>query len=251
MADSAVAIVTGAGRPWGLGRATALGLARKGMNIAVVDIREDWGKDTVGAIKKDTGRDAIFVRTDVAQKAQVEAMVQDVVRRFGRIDVLCNIAAITSAPVMLENVTEDFIDRIIGVNLKGTIFTCQAVVPVMRRQGGGRIVNTSSLQGYRTMAGRTIYAASKLGESAFSRGLAWEVAQDNIIVNVAAPGHLNNAMGRDGPPDPGPLTAGGPIPFTQAMLPADVAEVIVLLATQSTAAISGQTIQANKGEYMV
>src|SRR5215472_15431074 len=89
-----VAIVTGAARPWGLGRCTALGLAAKGLDIAVVDFRDDWGTDAVNAIKEKHGRNAIYVRADLRQRSDIHAMVERVLREFGRIDVLVNVAAI-------------------------------------------------------------------------------------------------------------------------------------------------------------
>src|SRR5947209_12729739 len=106
-----VAIVTGAARPWGLGRCAALGLAAKGLDIAVVDFRDDWGAEAVSAIKEQHGRNAIYVRTDLRQRGDVHAMVDRVVREFGRVDVLANIAAICPSE-HIEDMREETYEQV-------------------------------------------------------------------------------------------------------------------------------------------
>src|SRR5579864_5002974 len=105
-----VAIVTGAARPWGMGREIALGLARKGHDIAVVDVRDDWGQEAVETIRKETGQRAVYVKTDIARRSDVQAMVTSVVKELGQIDVLVNNAAIVQTQ-RIEHLTDELLDR--------------------------------------------------------------------------------------------------------------------------------------------
>jgi NAD(P)-dependent dehydrogenase (short-subunit alcohol dehydrogenase family) len=138
-----VAIITGAARPWGLGRCTALGLAAKGLDIAVVDFRDDWGAEAVSAIKEKHGRNAVYVRTDLRQRGDIHAMVERVLREFGRIDVLVNVAAIGLGE-RVEDMKEETYEQIFRTNFWGTALCCQAVLKQMRSQKSGHIVNIAS-----------------------------------------------------------------------------------------------------------
>ena len=247
--DSKVAIVTGAARPWGLGRATALALAQAGMDIVVADVRDDWGAEAVDAVKK-TGRNAIYVRTDVSKKAQVQAMVDQTERELGRIDTLVNVAALV-ANERIDEMREETMDRLISVNLKGTMFTCQAVVPAMRKVGGGRIVNVASGGAVQPLKGSGIYGATKAGVVIFSKILAWEVGRDNIIVTTVAPGGMVTNMGQDEGPRPEEYNIQYRSPFNRRLKAEDVAEVIVFAATAASPSLTGQTLHANNGAYMV
>ena len=246
-----VAIVTGAARPWGLGRATALGLAAKGCDIAVADIRDDWGKEAVDAIKKGTGRKAIYVKTDISNKAQCDAMAKRVEAEFGRIDILCNVAAIVKHE-RIEELKEETIDRILAINLKGTIFTCQAVIPAMRNSRSGRIVNVASGNAVQPLKGLAAYSASKAGIVMFTKTLAWEVARYGIIATCVAPGRMITKMGSD--EGPGAEDFSEEIrgfPFLRGLRPEEVADVIIYAAMNTSPSMAGQTFHANGGAYMV
>ncbi len=143
MSEQKVGIVTGAARPWGMGYQIAMGLAHKGLDIAVVDVREDWGAQAVADFKRETGRRAIFVKTDITRRSDVDAMAERVAAELGRIDALVNNAGIVLNE-MVEGMTDEGIDSQINVNLKGTALCCQAVIPYMRKAGGGRVVNIAS-----------------------------------------------------------------------------------------------------------
>jgi NAD(P)-dependent dehydrogenase (short-subunit alcohol dehydrogenase family) len=128
MADGErVAIVTGAARPWGLGRCAAHGLAARGLDIAVVDFRDDWGAEAVSSIKEKHGRNAIYVRTDLRQRGDIHAMVERVLREFGRIDVLVNVAAIALGE-RVEDLKEETCEQIFRTNFWGTALCCHAVL---------------------------------------------------------------------------------------------------------------------------
>ncbi len=249
--DKKVAFITGAARPWGLGRASAVGLAKRGMDIVVADIREDWGEEAVKAIKDETGRNAIYVETDVSKLASIEAAVDRTMRDMGRIDVLANIAGVVSFhPV--GQITEEAFDRMININLRGVMFLCQAVVPHMRNQGGGRIVIVASRSGWQPRAGLGIYGASKAGVVSFGKALAAEVAQDEIIVVTVAPGYMVTSMGQQGGPSPEDFEAPGTgSPFGRGLRPEEVADVVIYAATSKSHALSGQVLHANGADYMV
>jgi NAD(P)-dependent dehydrogenase (short-subunit alcohol dehydrogenase family) len=122
-----VAIVTGAARPWGLGRCTAMGLAAKGFDLAVADMRDDWGEEAAAAIRSETETKAAYVKTDLRQRSDIEAMVARVIREFGRIDVLANVAAICPSE-RIEDLKEETYERVFRTNFLGTAFCCQAVL---------------------------------------------------------------------------------------------------------------------------
>src|SRR5271166_5342381 len=141
--EQRVAIVTGAGRPWGMGRQTALQLAEKGFDVAVVDLREDWGRDAADTIGKQSGRRAIYIKTDISQRADVQAMVARVLAELGRVDVLINNAAIPIGQPIAD-FTDEMFHRVINVNLLGAMLCSQAVLKPMKDQKYGRIVNIAS-----------------------------------------------------------------------------------------------------------
>jgi 2-hydroxycyclohexanecarboxyl-CoA dehydrogenase len=242
-----VAIVTGAARPWGLGRATATGLAAKGLDIAVVDIRDDWGGEAVRAIKEERGRNAIYVRTDLRRRDDIEAMVERVVCEFGRIDVLANVAAIgLIEPIQL--MTEQSYEQTFRTNFLGTAFCCQAVLKRMRSQGGGHIVNVAAGGAITPYQGTALYGASKAAVIQFSKVLALEEAKNGIVVTVVSPGPMHTAMGREsGPTEEDSKFWASMMPLGRPCYPEEVAEVIVFAATNSSNVLTGQTLHARGG----
>ena len=252
---SPVAIVTGAARPWGMGRAAAMGLAEKGMDIVVADIRDEWGEEAANTIKGETGQNALYIRTDVSQRSSVQSMVARTVKEFGRIDVLANIAGIVMQ-LRLEDATEENFDRIININLRGTLLTCQAVIPTMRKQKSGHIVNTASGGAVKPHIGLGLYSATKAGVVMISKTLAWELAADGIVVTTVAPGPMATAMGSDEAPTEEyvqSMNSGAiPYPWGRPLYGKEVADVVVFAATVPSHALTGQTLHANGGgSYMV
>lgn len=248
-----VAIVTGAARPWGMGREIALGLAKKGHDIAVVDVRDDWGHEAVKAIEKETGQRATYVRTDIAKRPDVENMVASVVRELGQIDVLVNNAAIVKTQP-IERMTDELLDRMFAINFRGTVLCCQAVIEPMRRQKGGRIVNIgSAITAGPTppLRGLGLYAATKGAAMALTKVLALELAPDNIMVTMVAPGFMHTAQGSEAPPTEEDFKRGRRQLMGRPLYPAEVAEVVVYAATCPSHAITGQTIHANGGVILV
>ena len=251
MSEQRVGIVTGGGRRWGMGWQIALGLANKGLDLAIADIREDWGKEAAESIKAETGRRVIFVQTDVSKRDSVQAMAAKVIAEFGRVDVLVNDAAIDPGQPA-EDFTDELFDRIMNVNLRGTALCCQAVIAQMRKQNYGRIVNISSGGAIQPVRGLAIYCASKAGVIAYSKVLAREVARDGIVVTVVAPGVMHTKMGSEtGPTEEDFERSGRKQLLKRPLYPSEVAEVVVLAATHPSHVLTGQTLHANGGGYMV
>ena len=248
-----VAIITGAARPWGMGHEIALGLGRTGHDIAVVDVRDDWGQQAVEAIKKETGQSAVYVKTDISQRSEVENMAATVVKELGQIDVLVNNAAIVKTQP-IERMTDELLDRMFAINFRGTVLCCQAVIEPMRRRKGGRIVNIGSA----VTAGPTpplrglgLYAATKGAVMALTKVLALELAPDNIMVTMVAPGFMHTAQGSELPPTEEDFKRGRKQLMGRPLYPAEVADVVVYAATCPSHAITGQTIHANGGVILV
>src|SRR5271166_670735 len=251
MSEQRVGIVTGGGRRWGMGWQIALGLATKGLDLAIADIREDWGKEAAESIKAETGRRVVFVQTDVSKRESVQAMAAKVIADFGRVDVLVNDAAIDPGQPA-EEFTDELFDRIMNVNLRGTALCCQAVIAQMRKQSYGRIVNIASGGAIQPVRGLAIYCASKAGVIAYSKVLAREVARDGIVVTVVAPGVMHTKMGSEtGPTEEDFERSGRKQLLKRPLYPSEVAEVVVLAATHPSHVLTGQTLHANGGGYMV
>jgi|HubBroStandDraft_6_1064221.scaffolds.fasta_scaffold575482_1 3-oxoacyl-[acyl-carrier protein] reductase len=241
-----VVIVTGAGRPWGLGRATAELFADHGFSVAVVDIRDDWGEAAAKVIR-DKGQKSLYVHTDLQRREDVQATVDRVIKEFGRVDVLANVAAICPRERVADLKVETF-DQVIRTNLLGPMLTSQAVLKPMRAQKGGRIINVASGAALRPYEAGSIYGASKAGLVQFSKVLAIEEAPNNIVVTVVAPGYMHTAMGRESAPNEEDFQDGSVgQPFGRPLYPIEVAEVIVLAATVTSHALTGQTLHARGG----
>ncbi len=184
------AIVTGGGR--GLGRAIALGFAREGANVVIAEIDPQTGNDTVGEIEK-LGRKAVNIKTDVSRKSDIDAMVAQAIATFGRIDILMNNAGIHVAAPFLE-VSEELYDRTLNTNLKSQFFCAQAVARHMVEQGGGKIINTSSISAEIADPGASHYCVGKGGVQMLTRAAALELAQHNVQVNAIAPGTFKTKL---------------------------------------------------------
>lgn len=186
-----VALVTGAGS--GIGRATALAFARQGAKVVIADVAADAGEETA-ALARAENTDALFVRTDVSQRADVEALVQAAVDQYGRLDYAHNNAGIPGPQALLADYGEETWDQVIATNLKGIWLCMKYEIQQMLRQGGGAIVNTSSVAGLRGSQGVSAYVASKHGIIGLTRAAALEYARDGIRINAIAPGTIQTPM---------------------------------------------------------
>lgn len=184
-----VALLSGAAS--GIGAATARLFAERGYRVAALDIQES-GQQVCDEIRQ-AGGDCFFSRCDVTDEAQVRAAVEVTRERFGRIDVLLNIAGIVLVKPLVETSWVEF-QRVVEVNLGGTFLLCKHVLPVMRAQQSGSIVNMASVSGHVGQTEHALYGASKGAILSFTRALAWEVAADHIRVNSLSPGSVDTPM---------------------------------------------------------
>lgn len=241
-----VALVTGGGT--GLGKVISLAFAREGMNVAINYSRSEKEANETVAELRAAGAKAIAIRADVSNAADVKAMVERVVNEFGRIDVLMNNAGTTVfVPFSdLEGVSEADWDRIMAVNIKGTWLCSKAVAPIMKKQGQGRIIQTTSISGLRAGGSSLPYSVSKGAETMLTRALALALAPE-ITVNAVAPGLIDTRWGR----------AWGATDFEKAAqdaplkrLPSleDCAAAVVMLAKNDS--MTGQSIAVDGGRYM-
>lgn len=193
-----VAIVTGAGTAgpgWGTGKAAAVLFARQGAKVLAVDIDPGAAEDTCRIIAGEGGT-CVTSRADVSEDADVKAMVEHCVETFGRVDVLYNNVGILEVGGAVET-TEESWDRVNAVNLKSMFLTCRHVLPLMVDQGGGAIVNISSVAGIRYLGVPYIaYSATKAAIIQFTKSVALEFADRNVRANVILPGHVDTPMAR-------------------------------------------------------
>ncbi len=244
-----IALITGAGQ--GIGRATAMRFAAEGARVAVNDVDQGAGEQTVAAIAQ-AGGEALFVPADVTDRAQVEAMVQTIIERWGRLDILINNAGITRDALTvrlkddeIQKMDEAAWDAVLTVNLKGTFLCAQAAAVPMIRQNYGKIVNTASV-GMCGNIGQANYSASKAGVVGLTRTLALELARYNINVNCIAPGGVKTRMTAAIPEKimDGLLQR---IPFRRLAEPEEVAALHLFLASDESAYITGQVIFIDGG----
>jgi NAD(P)-dependent dehydrogenase (short-subunit alcohol dehydrogenase family) len=231
-----VCLVTGGGS--GIGRAACELFGREGGKVVVVNLHEEHGNETVGAITR-AGGEAIFAQADVGVPEQVRGAVQAAIDKWGRVDVLVNDAAMmTFEPVV--DLSEDEWDHVLDVNLRGVFLSCKYALPHMQH---GAIVNVSSVHAHETTANVAPYAASKGGMEAFTRALSREVAAQRVRVNCVAPGAVDTPMLWDNPNvKSGKETVEGAVGK-----PEDIANCIAFLASDDARFVNGTTLVADGG----
>ncbi|MCH8283128.1 MAG: SDR family oxidoreductase [Chloroflexi bacterium] len=241
------AIVTGAAN--GIGRATAVAFGKAGANVAAVDI-DDAGAKRVAAQIEDTGGAATAYQADLTKPAEIKATVQKVVDTYGRVDALANVAAIYPRATVLE-VTEEYWDRMMDLNLRAVFFCCQEALRVMLPQGSGVIVNIASGAAFRGIEGLSVYSAAKGGVVSLSRGLALEVARTGVRVNVVAPGNTDTDGIRANLTQEQVDAAAAELVSGRWMEPEEIAAAILFLCSDAASGINGAIINVNGGNYMI
>ena len=245
MFEGKVALVTGAAR--GIGQAIAKKLATEGCDVALCDLKAEWLAETVALIEA-AGRKVKCFEADVSQAAAVEAAVDGAIEAFGKVDILINNAGITKDTLMIRMSEQDW-DAVISVNLKGTFLFTKAVARPMMKQRSGAIVNVASIIGLIGNAGQCNYAASKAGVIALTKSAAKELAARNVRVNAVAPGFIQTRM-----TDVLPEDVRGKmldlIPMKRFGQPEDVANVVLILASDAASYMTGQVLPVCGGMVM-
>lgn len=191
MVSGKVALVTGAAA--GIGRATAITFAGEGAKVMVSDIDETGGQETVKLIS-DAGGEAAFRRADVSEAADVAALVEATVERFGRLDCACNNAGIEGKVAPLAEQSLENYEKVLAINLRGTFLCLQAEIRQMLEQGGGAIVNLASVAGLIGFPGLSPYAASKHAVNGLTKNAALEYGKQGIRVNAVCPAGIETRM---------------------------------------------------------
>ena len=239
------------GSSTGIGRAAAIGFAEEGCRVAVhYNSSEDEAREVAGKVE-DAGGEALLVKGDVSDARDVKRMVGEVKDRYGRLDVLVNNAGSLIERRTLEKMTEDLWDRVMEVNLKSVYLCSQAVLPMMKSQRRGRIVNVTSVAARNGGGpGSAAYATAKGGVSTLTRAMAKELVADGILVNGIAPGVITTRFHeRFTPPEVRERIAQG-IPIGREGRPEETVGAMMFLASPAADYIVGEIIEVNGGQLM-
>jgi 3-oxoacyl-[acyl-carrier protein] reductase len=247
--EDKVVIVTGGGH--GIGKAYCLGFGQSGARVVIADIDKPAADQVSAEIMRQKGAQALALHTDVADERSTKDMAAAVFQHFGRIDVLINNAAIFATIPMnrgrIETIDPAEWDRLMAVNLKGLFFCCRAVLPSMRAQKSGKIINIASGTVFAGSPGRIHYVTSKMATIGFTRTLAREVGNDNINVNVLAPG---NTLSEENPSQEVIRlreSSAGLRALKRVQMPQDVVGAMLFLASPLSDFMTGQTVNVDGG----
>lgn len=238
--EGKVAIITGAAR--GIGKATAILFAREGAKTVIVDVLRDEGEETTEYINLEVpGGAALFIQADVSEADDVENMVETVIEKLGKIDILVNNAAIQPVGTILETDVNTW-DRVMKVNLRSAFLCCKYVVPHMIKNKSGSIVNVASVLGLRGGDKIIAYATSKAGLIGFTKSLAEDLMPYNIRVNAVAPRAIDTQMFRAYRSEEEIKKKVGRYLFNRLGRPEEVANAILFLASDEASYITGEVL---------
>ena len=237
-----VSIITGAGR--GIGRATAEKFGREGARVVVCDLDQGGVSETVAAVRLAGGEAEGYV-VDVTSPKSIKTMVDAVVQRYGRVDVLVNNAGIVQDAQLIK-MTEDQFDRVIDVNLKGTYNCAKAVAEIMVDQKSGVILNASSVVGIYGNFGQTNYAATKFGVIGFTKTWSRELGPKGIRVNAVAPGFIETPMVAT-VPDKVLDALREQVPLQRLGKPEEIAAAYAFLASDEASYVNGAVLEVSGG----
>lgn len=244
--DGKAAIVTGASL--GIGCAIALDLAKNGANVAINYRKHDAEARALCDELARLGRRGLTVRADVASFKDAQAMVDTVVKEFGRVDILVNNAGVNRDAVIWK-MTEEQWDEALAINLKGYFNYVRAVAPLFKEQGSGKIVNITSINGLRGKFGQANYSAAKAGIIGLTKTVARELAKFNVNCNAVAPGLIETDMVKQAP-DEVRQKAIAEIVLGRLGTPEEVAWVVTFLCTERARHITGEVIKVDGGQYI-
>lgn len=248
--EGKVAVVTGGSR--GIGEATALGFARAGADV-VVTSRKLPELERVAQAVEDLGQKSMAIATHVGRLDQIKNLVDQVVAEFGRIDILVNNAGTSIAGAAID-LDEGAWDALMNINLKGVFFLSQTAAKVMKENGGGKIINVSSINAFRPASLTCTYAISKAAIMMATKTMAQQWAEYNIRVNAIAPGSIETALlnaiwynlSEEDTKKAKEATAAG-IPLKRIGDPKEIADVMIFLASDASSYVTGQTIVVDGG----
>jgi 3-oxoacyl-[acyl-carrier protein] reductase len=244
--DNRVAIVTGGSV--GIGSAIALDLAASGAHVAINYRKHDAEACRICDRISTMGRRGLAIKADVASFADAQAMVDETLRQLGRIDILVNNAGINRDAVVWK-MTEEQWDDVLATNLKGCFNYIRAVAGVFKQQGGGKIVNVTSINGMRGKFGQSNYTAAKAGIIGLTKTVARELAKFNVNCNAVAPGLIETDMVKQAPEEVR-RKALDEIALGRIGTPEEVASVVTFLCTERARHITGEVIKVDGGQYI-
>jgi 3-oxoacyl-[acyl-carrier protein] reductase len=245
-----VAIISGGAR--GMGRAVALRFAAEGCSSVIADTLDAEAAQTVAMVTQ-KGRQAMAVHCDVSNSQSVKEMVEKAIQKFKKIDIMVNCAGIGRPPRLINDISEADYDRVVDVNMKGIFLCCQAIVPHMKANNFGKIINISSLAGISPGAMSADYSAAKAGALMLTQDLALECAKYHINVNAVLPGMIRTAMTADFAPPVikdldafmGKMAEG--IPLKREGTVEDIASAVLFFASEESSYITGDRLCVGGG----
>jgi NAD(P)-dependent dehydrogenase (short-subunit alcohol dehydrogenase family) len=244
--EGKVALVTGGSA--GIGRATAMAFAKEGARIVIADINVEGGEETVKMIR-DTGGEAIFVKTDVRISDEVKNMADKAVEDFGRLDIAFNNAGINEDAVTVSRCAEDSWERMIDTNLTGVFLCMKYELPKIRKSGGGCIVNMASVMGLVGDGSHPGYSGSKHGVVGLTRTAAIVYAQAGVRINAVCPGPTLTSLIHkliDGQPEVEKMLLSH-IPMNRMAQPEEIAKVVLFLCSDDASYITGHALAVDGG----
>ncbi len=246
--ENKVVIVTGAGA--GIGRSTAILFAKNHAKVVVNSVTPANGEETLRLIKE-AGGEGIYVCGDVSKAETATLIAEETLKAYGRIDVLVNNAGIVLGGTVDDTTQEDY-DRTMDVNVRSVLLMTQAVLPAMRAQGGGSIVNTASIAATKGLVNRVVYSASKGAVISMSRAMATELIRENIRVNCVSPGttltpSLEQRIASSPVPEAALQAFNDRQPMGRLGAPEELAEAILFLAKEEVGFMSGINLLVDGG----
>ena len=246
-----VALITGGSS--GIGRATAIAFAREGAKVVVTSRRENEGKETVSLIKE-AGGEGLFIRTDVSKEADVKAMVEGTVKAYGHLDYAFNNAGIEGNAAPLTEQTVGDYESVLGINVRGVFLSMKYEIPQMLKNGGGAIVNMSSIGGLIGFPGFSLYIASKHAVIGLTKSAALEYAKSGIRINAVGPGGIETDMSDrliskvgGGKEEEIRQQFAAMHPIGRMGKPEEIASAVLYLCSDGASFVTGQTLALDGG----